>query len=411
MTAITRVLVLSLIVSAVTACGGGDDFAAVVPALGQPPTAVLVVTNHDDDGPGSLRQAIAAAPPGAWITFDTALGLGAVVLESPLVITKVLTIGGLGGAGGRHLIHGQFIHQIFFVDGGALQLNDLRIEAGSAVEGGAIEARNAHVVCWRVAFALSSVTLNGGCIFSEDGVLEVYDSLFLGNFADVDGGAITARDSSTRIERTSFSANGCNELGGALRMTGGTATIVNSAFHHCVTNAFMSYGGAIAVSSHGGSTPALLRIFNSTITENNAGEVGGGIYVRPLGGNTVDLEMQRTILAQNTAGAGDPDVAYSGAGYVVTGSYNLIGEGSGEFVHGVDNNLVGSNAVPIDPMLLAPIILPDGRRVSLPLPASPAVDAVPPGMNPNPEGFPMVVDLRFLPRDPGLPSDIGAIEN
>ena len=26
------------------------------------------------------------------------------------------------------------------------------------------------------------------------------------------------------------------------------------------------------------------------------------------------------------------------------------------------------------------------------------------GQNPNPEGVPMVIDLRFLPRDPALPS-------
>src|SRR5689334_20494908 len=61
--------------------------------------ASLTVTNLDDSGPGSLRQAIAAAQPGDTITFDPSLAGGAITLTSgKLVVDKDLVITGPGPA-------------------------------------------------------------------------------------------------------------------------------------------------------------------------------------------------------------------------------------------------------------------------------------------------------------------------
>ncbi len=57
--------------------------------------APTIVTSLNDNGPGSLRQAIAVATPGSTITFDASLR-GTIVLADSLDITKSLTIHGPG---------------------------------------------------------------------------------------------------------------------------------------------------------------------------------------------------------------------------------------------------------------------------------------------------------------------------
>ncbi len=405
-----RFVVLVLVGFGLAACGGGGG-PSVAPTvgLGQPPTQILTVTNHDDDGPGSLRQAVADAPPGAWVVFDPGLVVGIVQLATPIEITKIVTIGGLTGAGTRHKISGQAASQVFIVNGGGLQLNDLIIEEGfSLTAGGAIEAYDAPVVCWRTAFVACFAQNVGGAVLVQNGSLNVYDSAFTGNITNGAAGAVAMLESDARIERSSFYMNAATQVGGALRLEGGTTTVVNSSFHENEANGPGADGGAISVATGPVSSPAFLRAFNVTATQNTATSEGGGIYVNALA-NPAEIELHRCIVALNNAG-NDTDIAYGAGSTDAAGSYNFVGVGDGKLLHGLQNNQVGDGFAPLDPMMLAPFSLPDGRMVSLPLPAGPCVDTVPAGQNPNPEGFPMLVDLRFLPRDPGLPSDLGCCE-
>src|SRR3954469_19084095 len=56
-----------------------------------------MVTSLADSGPGSLRDALAVALPGATITFTPGLA-GTIPLNSPLVIEQSMTIQGPGAA-------------------------------------------------------------------------------------------------------------------------------------------------------------------------------------------------------------------------------------------------------------------------------------------------------------------------
>jgi len=409
MSPIHKLLVLSLLCLGLAACGGGGVSIGAMPeGLGLPPTDTLVVTNHANAGPGSLRQAVEDAPSGAWITFDPALPAGSIPLASPITIEKYLTIGGLSGVGLRHTIDGQGLSQIFRMESGGLQLNDLILTSGLSTLGGAVEVYDTPLICWRVEFRFCGALDGGGAIYTENGEIEVYDCSFTSNGSAGVGGAIWAEEADVRIERTSFHQNQAVQGGGAIGMTGGMATLVNCGLYENSATAPFASGGAIQVYTDATSSEGTLRVFNGTISSNDAGDTAGGIRVDSHGGTPANLELNRAIVALNTAPT-DRDLAYGGAAFT-SGAYNIVGVGAGKFFNGLQWNQVGDAFSPLDPMLLAPFALPDGKVVSLPLPASPAVDAVPAGLNVNPEGVPIVVDMRLLPRSPLLASDIGAIE-
>ncbi len=404
-----RVLALFSVLFLAACGGGGGGFVAPVIGLGQPPTDVIEVTNHNDAGPGSLRQAIDDAPSGAWIVFDPGLATGSIQLNSILVIDKVLTIGGLSGDGLRHEISGQNATGIFGVlPMGALQLNDLELVQGDSNLGGAVASFEGPVVLWRVECTDCDASESGGAIYVQDAPLWINDANFVHNCSDY-GGAITTVRSTVRIERTAFYTNEAHFVGGAVAHSSGLMTLVNCAFHLNECFDAFSWGGAIGIETNAASDPTTLRAFNCTFTDNDVGDVGGAIRVQAFD-VPAHVELQRCVVAENTAFVSH-DLSFFGLA-TASGSNNLISryEGFIHFEDGVEGNQVGTDAAPIDAMLLAPFTLPDGRVVRLPLPASPCVDAVPAGLNPNPEGVPMVVDLRFLPRDPGLPSDLGCCE-
>lgn len=401
-------LTLLFLVLLLPACGGGGgsggDGSTVV-GLGQPPTATLMVTNHDNDGPGSLRQAVADAPPGAWIVFDPALPAGDIQLTAPIEVTKVLTIGGLDGVGVRHGIDGQGFAQLFQVINAALQLNDLVLHGGHAGLGGGIYGTFSDVVLVRCHMHACVSTGSGGAIAVENGTLGIRDGFLQDNQADNSGGAVYAFETATRIERTSIAGNQAVGHGGGLSALGSHAIVANCSFHDNHSLAFD--GGAISVLEAGGGAETTLEVYNATITENTA-STGGGINVRAGAGRTTTFIMHRSIVAMNAGGAA-PDT-YSDGSVDPSGGYNMIGVGGGMFWPAFDGNEVGDAITPFDPEVIAAGPLPDGRIVALPLPAGAAVDAVPAGTNLSAEGNPMIFDLRFLPRFPDQPSDIGAIE-
>jgi predicted outer membrane repeat protein len=259
-----------------------------------------------------------------------------------------------------------------------------------------------------VEFIGNEATQSGGAIAVEYGPLEVYDSIFIGNLAGGAGGAINAIQADVRIERTSWYVHQASHAGGTLHLEGGATTLVNCTICESTVTSAFGTGGAVQLYANGTSGPALLRAFNCSITDNDAPESGAGMHVHGVGGVLAQLELQRTIIARNSAPT-DRDISYEGS-TSTSGAYNIIGVGAGHYFHGVQNNSVGDPVTPFDPMLLLPGATPSGGIGVLPIPAGPAVDAVPAGTNLNPEGQPMVVDQRLFPRALGLASDIGALE-
>ena len=270
-----------------------------------------------------------------------------------------------------------------------------------------------------------STQFGGGGIYNA-GALTVSNSTLSGNTTSRDGGGIYNGYSATLMVSNSTLSGNTASYGGAISNTG-TVTVSNCTLSSNTADAYYGGGGGIF---NGDGT---LTVTDSTVSANsaNGGEAwGGGIYTystRPVtltnvtltanrartgGGLRVGVELpvlvlHNTLIAGNFRGAtGTTRDDVSGA-LNSGGDYNLIGDGTGMIglSNGVNGNLVGSAAVPIDP-LLGPLQDNGGpTQTHALMPGSPAIDA---GNNAyatdwdqRGEGFPRIVNGII---------DIGAFE-
>src|SRR6185295_6495940 len=99
--------------------------------------APLLVTTPADNGPGSLRAAIAAAATGDTITFDPALtGQTILLTTGEIAVRRALTITGLGAA--NLAISGNHASRIFNINA-ATTITDLTLMNGQTIsDGGAL---------------------------------------------------------------------------------------------------------------------------------------------------------------------------------------------------------------------------------------------------------------------------------
>ncbi len=99
---------------------------------------VFTVTNDHDDGPGSLRAAVAAANPGDTIEFSHDLDDATITLPSPIALDKTLYIVGLGAD--ELTITANDSGRIFQLSRGAsgTDISGLTLANGRADRGGAI---------------------------------------------------------------------------------------------------------------------------------------------------------------------------------------------------------------------------------------------------------------------------------
>jgi len=387
----------------------------------------ITVTNTNNNGPGSLRQAIIDAVSGDIINFNISAsdpgcsgGMCTITLVSELVIDKDLMIQGPGA--NQLTVSGNHAVRVFNIAVGNFKvtLSNLTIANGIANGGGGISNNSTGTLnVIDTTLSGSAALACGGPIFDNKGggaisnvstgTLNVLNSTLSGNTACVLGGGIyNANTGPVNITGSTFSGNSApGSCGGGIYNGFGVVTIVNSTFSgNSNTNA--PGGGAICNDTFGGA----LRVTNSTIA-GNSGFAGGGI-INISGGTAV---VENTIIARNTASNSSPDVK----GALTSQGYNLIGvqDGSTGFVNGVNNDQVGAGVSPIDP-LLAPLANNGGPTQTRALLAgSPAIDKGGVANNPS-TGVPITNDQRGLPRtvdDPLTPnaaggdgSDIGAFE-
>jgi hypothetical protein len=228
---------------------------------------------------------------------------------------------------------------------------------------------------------------NGDGIYNANGVLTVTNSTLSGNGTGIinESGTVTVSNSTLSRNSAGYGGNG----GGINNW--GTLTVTNST----LSGNSATYGGGIY-------NRGTLTVSNSTLSGNIA-SIGGGIY-NYIASSGFSPLLRNTLIAGNFAGATRSDVF----GLLnPSGSYNLIGVGSGMtgLRNGVNGNLVGTAAAPIDPRL-GPLQDNGGPTQTMALlPGSPAVDA---GNN----GYATPFDQR----GPGFPRvlygaiDIGAFE-
>jgi hypothetical protein len=237
---------------------------------------------------------------------------------------------------------------------------------------------------------VSNSTLSGntGGIYNILGTLTVSNSTLSGNSSGGEGGGIFNNHGTLTVNNSTLSGNSALDGGGIYNDYYGALTVNNSTL-----SGNSAAGGGGGIFNFG-----TLTVNNSTLSGNSATRSGGGLFV--YSGSPV---LDNTLIAGNFRGAtGTTRDDVSGT-LNAGGDYNLIGDGTGMtgLSHGVNGNLVGSAAAPIDP-LLGPLQDNGGpTKTHALLAGSPALNAG----DPNQLG---VADQRGLVRAGGV--NIGAYQ-
>jgi len=311
----------------------------------------LTVTKTADTSDGvcdadcSLREAVAAAASGDTIVFASILFDTPQTIQTngQLTINKTLIINGRGSnlTTVQNIAAASATSRVFFVDlTGNLTLSNLTVTGGN----------------------LSSGNFGGG-IFNRN-FLTVIGCQISGNNTATSGGGIRAglgggTDSpTTLIINSTISGNAAQSFGGGLNLSSGNATVINSTISG---NQASTAGG---ISNSAGTT----NIVNSTITANMATSGGGG-------GMRVEAStiiLRNSIVAQNTAALGRPDISLVSTGTFTSNGNNLIGNSTdtANAITWQASDLLNQNA------LLAPLGFYGGATMTHPLlSTSPAVNA------------------------------------
>ncbi len=415
----------------------------------------FLVNNTNDAGCGSLRDAIDAAdnlPFGSAIDirFAPFLAGDSIVLTSgPIDVQAQVRIKGLGAD--QLTISGGGTTRIFTVpdDAGIFRIDSVRIANGISTnpaslvfeDGGAIYNDGATIILSDCVVERNGVRAPSG--FARGGFLynvnrfEAYRTEFRNNFIDAGqafggviynaGGDVTLEDcrfhhnrvdalengtgsvvynrvwSDMWIRRSTLDSNTSTSIGGVLDAGAifSEADLeldrVTLSGNRIIGGASSSFGAAVRQEDGGN-----LNIYRSTIVNNSAtgtGNVrGGGISsVRPT-------TMESTVVANNTASNGDPDL--HGTGSYNTNGYNAIGNRGGvSWPGGGTGDVIGTSGSPLDLEFL-PLAFNGGigptHGVPSSCPQSPLINGGNPGdAQVDQTGAP----LRWPPRD------IGAYDN
>lgn len=341
--------------------------------------SVFTVTNLNDDGTGSLRQAIKQANTASGldkIRFDPRLqGLEIILTSGALEITDDLDI-----SGGRNItINGNHSSRIFTIDdfdalnqievsieqltltgglsssgGGAIaNSEDLKIARSKIIGnentsleatdgGGAIRnSSTGRLVIDQTIIAKNRSSAFGGGI-TNFGELMVKDSILFGNEVNGGGGGgIDNRGSLARISRTIIAKN-TNTVGPAGGFGNGTpdsTTIVEDSL--IIGNRSVNGGGFFVNAGN-------VELINSWVIKNQAQNNGGGAALAE--GATLDVDG--SIVALNRAEVNGGGIANLGGsvtlkGSSILGNAALTGDGGGIFNDGglldLDSSLIVAN--------------------------------------------------------------------
>ncbi len=344
---------------------------------------LTTVTNLNNNGNGSLRDAIFFTPNGGTIDFASNLSGTITLTTGNLPIGKNLTINGPGA--GRITISGNAASQVFNIASGVtVSIAGLTIANGvSGIINGSTNNLGGGV------FNIGNLTLTN-CVVTNNIALSTVGGQGLGGGIFNDGNLTVIR---SLIFNNQAQASGLAGGQGGGIYNSRSMTLINDT----IVNNSAGQGAGVAVITNPPNM-AVANITNCTIANNSAGSAGqgGGLLV----GFIATANLRNVLIAANSGGTA-PDVS----GNVASAVNNLIGNGSGSTgVNNGDNgNQVGTSGSPIDPKLGS---LRDngGFTMTLALLAgSPAIDA---GNNNAAPGD----DQRGFNRPVNGTIDIGAYE-
>jgi len=290
--------------------------------------ATIMVTNTNDNGPGSLRQALALANDGD--TIDATGISGVITLTSgELLVSQSVTIKGPGAD--LLAVDGNAAGTVFqVVSMGPVTISDLTIRNANGRFGGGI--------------------FNGGV-----GPVTVSNSALSGNTAAFGGGVYNG--GTLNIVNSTISGNTANEGAGIYNAV--TLTIINSTFSD---NAASQIAGAVF-------NTGTLVIANSTISNNTSMFLAGGVV------NLNNFQIGNTILNEGHASA---NIYNNSSGVVMSLGYNLSSDDAFGILTGPGDQ------IQTDPKL-GPLQNNGGHTLTHALlPGSPGIDAGNPNFTPPP---------------------------
>ena len=238
----------------------------------------LTVMNANDNGAGSLRQAILDANADDILDFDPSLSGSLIVLQSgELMINKDLTIDA-SGLSIPPLIDGNANGRVLQVaPGNDVLLDSLTIRNGDVPgssgggilnDGGTLTIRNSSIV-------ENSAQYAGGIMNQGNGTVTLNDCAVSGNDAMIGGGGLWSQgpNDTVVLNRCTMSANTAGQDGGGI-LSSETLTITDSIISGNEAPGLFPFhtGGGIFQNSGG-----MLTITNSTFLGNEANE-GGGLW-------------------------------------------------------------------------------------------------------------------------------------
>ena len=280
------------------------------------------------------------------------------------------------------------------------------IDAGPARPGGGIAIDTAGQVTIRDAFVHDNVYFQlesagsfggGGIGISGGGSALIVDTWILDNQIDQFGGddpsgAGIWTDTFTEVRGSTLEGNaiGTSGRGGGMYCEDAVLLVRNSTL---VGNRAFSGGGAFGNGIDG--APGCLVTFDSVTIAGNLGNIAAGIL-----NDTGGVGVTNSIVAGNVdLGGNSLDVS----GAFTSGDYNLVGAVDGSTGFTEPNDLTGTSASPLDPLLGSLGAEGFAAPTRSPLPGSPALDSG--------GGTSLTVDQRGLPRGFwGFATERGAAE-
>src|SRR6478672_7939018 len=395
---------------------------------GNRPATTITVTNGNDNGPGSLRQALADANDGDTINFDASVGT-VTLTTAELAIDKSVTL-----SGAPQMVTvvraSQTEFRIFHVmPGHSVEINGLTISGGHITgdNGGGILNDNSTLTiahCTVNGNAIVSASSgnnfgggihNGGTMTLDQVIVNSNNAVWGGQGGGVpSGGGISNTGTMIIIAGTVQSNFGFWSAGGIyntgmLTITG--STIVNNqtgnpghfggsgggiinggtmTIQDSTISGNTALGGDLQGGEGGGISGNNNTITNSTITGNSAlrggGVAGGGNIAHTTFSNnsaslaggalylTSALELGNTILKAGTSGVN----IFNNGGSFITHGYNVCSDNGSGFLNGPGDQ------INTDPML-GPLQNNGGPTFTHELlTGSPAIDAGDPNFTPPP---------------------------
>jgi hypothetical protein len=402
---------------------------------------IITVTNANDNGPGSLREALGIANDGDTINFSVT---GTITLTTgELMVNSNVSISGPGAP--DLALSGNAVSRVFRIASGrsvtitgltitngnaaadygagiyndhsTLTLSACSVLGNSAHLGGGIysdgAAGSAMVTVNNSTFSGNSAIAGGG-IYSDgehsgSALLLISNSAFDDNTTTFEGGGIYNSGASlgtaaVTLNNCTFSGNSAGSGGGAggggIYNSGGTVTIMNT-----TTNGNSASGGGGAVYNDASFNSATAVVSNSTFSGNSSPGVGGAIYNNGNICGFAVLTLSNTTFSGNSAdGVGDSiynesfcdrarvdivntilsvevsgeNIFNNGGAIITSHGYNLSSDNGSGYLNGPGDQ------INTDPML-GPLQNNGGPTFTHALlPGSPAIDTGDPSFTPPP---------------------------